>query len=272
MRSERTLLTVSVDLHTPIAAALEETGLPGLVDANRIDAAAMLVADAIAVGDRRGLRLLVETLRRAERHRISDSSSIREAAIAASGLVSVAEWALQRLPSEAAEREVQPNSHAHRFLIVLEENPGLNNLALADVLKIDESETSRIGRKLRDRGLVQKRQFGRWNSWSLTPRGTYLLHHVFGGSEPPTVARYPLGTYRKSPGGDAAASVRDESQLRAALVGSVALTLGVSIGEALRTSSLEATSNESVVTWSGFTDSAVPGAVGDYDREGESAP
>ncbi|MFP3964521.1 hypothetical protein SMC26_19570, partial [Actinomadura fulvescens] len=90
------------------------------------------------------------------------------------GLIDCAHWALRRLPS-GLQLGLQPGSHAARFLAAVAADPGLSNQELASRLGADETEVSRVGRRLLSAGVVWKRKEWRRNCWDITPRGRDYL-------------------------------------------------------------------------------------------------
>jgi DNA-binding MarR family transcriptional regulator len=91
------------------------------------------------------------------------------------GFIHVAQRALQRVPAASPIPAVEPGTHAARFLQVLSACPGLSNAKLAAELGVDETEVSRVGRGLIEKGLAARRRLGRLNSWEITPRGRHTL-------------------------------------------------------------------------------------------------
>ena len=91
------------------------------------------------------------------------------------GFIHVAQWGLQRAPAASLIPAVEPGTHAARFLQVLSACPGLSNAKLAAELGVDETEVSRVGRGLIEKGLAARRRLGRLNSWEITPRGRHTL-------------------------------------------------------------------------------------------------
>jgi len=91
------------------------------------------------------------------------------------GFIHVAQWGLQRAPAASLIPIVEPGTHAARFLQVLAACPGLSNSKLAAELGVDETEVSRVGRGLIEKGVAARRRIGRLNSWEITPRGRQTL-------------------------------------------------------------------------------------------------
>ncbi|MEV6851880.1 ROK family transcriptional regulator [Actinoplanes sp. NPDC051411] len=151
---------------------------PAITDGH-FNALAMLVTDASLTGDgatleaaQRGLQWLFH------RHPGSnvseaDRSETRGRLL---GLIDAAHWALQRLPS-GLQLGLDPNSHAARFLVAVARQPGLSNQDLALRLGVDETEVSRVGRRLLSSGVVWRRREWRSNAWDVTPRGRRYLEN-----------------------------------------------------------------------------------------------
>ena len=90
------------------------------------------------------------------------------------GLIDTTHWALRRLPS-ALQLTLDPEGHAARFLLAVAREPGLSNQEVAARLGVDETEASRVGRRLLATGMVWRRREWRRNVWDLTPRGQQYL-------------------------------------------------------------------------------------------------
>jgi hypothetical protein len=86
------------------------------------------------------------------------------------GLIDTVQWALRRLPS-GLQLGLHPDGHAARFLVAVTRRQGLSNRELAAELGTDETEISRVGRKLLAAGVVWRRKEWRHNAWDVTPRG-----------------------------------------------------------------------------------------------------
>lgn len=113
------------------------------------------------------------------------------------GLMDVTQWALRRLPARL-QLALAPSSHAARFLAVVVRRPGLSNQEIAACLGTDETEVSRVGRRLLAAGVVMRRKEWRRNVWDATPRGRQyaessgLLTSPASGM-PAIVARHGVG-------------------------------------------------------------------------------
>jgi predicted NBD/HSP70 family sugar kinase len=86
------------------------------------------------------------------------------------GLMDVTQWALRRLPSRL-QLSLVPTGHAARFLVAVIQTPGLSNQEIAARIDADETEVSRVGRRLLAAGVVMRRKEWRRNIWDATPRG-----------------------------------------------------------------------------------------------------
>ncbi|MFG2712302.1 ROK family protein [Streptomyces goshikiensis] len=92
------------------------------------------------------------------------------------GLIDVTHWALQRLPS-GLQLSLDPDGHSARFLLTVAREPGLSNQVIAVRLGVDETEVSRLGRRLLAAGVVWRRKEWRQNYWDVTPRGQRYLEN-----------------------------------------------------------------------------------------------
>lgn len=166
----------------PILAEISSEGGPR-TDGD-FNALAMLLIDSTLNGDEESLRSLQDWLR-IERARCAGGkhSSDLELYGRLLGLIDVSHWALERALPLDDMRYIERGSHANRFLRQLTAEPGLANRELADRLGVDETQISRVGRRLRERGLVASRLFGRRNRWELTPKGLRTLQVLEGVHE-----------------------------------------------------------------------------------------
>ena len=126
--------------------------------AQEVDALALELVDAILDGDAAALRAKLAELRSARSEALT-------------GLISTAQWALERLPSS---EPVAHGTQAWRFLSELRER-SRGSSELRTMLGVDETQVSRTGRRLLDAGLVTRRKAGRSVTWQLTPRGHQAL-------------------------------------------------------------------------------------------------
>jgi hypothetical protein len=139
-----------------------------------LSAASLGIVDAILHGDIEALEAAPDPLRAALARMFEDAGHAREIRGWLLGMLAFTEWSLQRLPS-TAELELGQDSHAHRFLDALTDTDGpLGSADVRDLLGIDDSQMSRLGRKLLASGVVIQRRIGRTAHWELTPRGRQL--------------------------------------------------------------------------------------------------
>jgi predicted NBD/HSP70 family sugar kinase len=145
----------------------------------------MLVTDASLAGDGPALSAAQDGLQWLYR-RYSDAGSLAPGQLEHRGrllgLIDTTHWALRRLPA-ALQLSLDPDGHAARFLVALSAEPGLSNQELAGRLAVDETEVSRVGRRLLAAGVIWRRKQWRRNVWDLTQRGRdYLAGTGLGAS------------------------------------------------------------------------------------------
>jgi DNA-binding MarR family transcriptional regulator len=137
---------------------LVTTVSPDTRTAQEVDALALELVDAILAGDTATLQAKLAELRSARSEAVT-------------GLISTAQWALERLPSSES---VAHGTQAWHFLSELQHG-SRGSSELRPILGVDETQVSRTGRRLLDAGLVTRRKTGRSVSWELTPRGQKAL-------------------------------------------------------------------------------------------------
>ena len=137
----------------------------------RLEAVALGLVDALLERDDETLAAALQALRDARARTNGDQELVGwlDAAIA------FAHWGLERVPSRAA---VAQGTQAHDFLGVLGGSAQLGSAELRRLLEIDETQVSRTGRRLLERGLVTRRKVGRQVFWRLTPRGQRVLEEA----------------------------------------------------------------------------------------------
>ncbi|MGI5374530.1 ROK family protein [Streptomyces sp. CA-251387] len=138
---------------------------------------AMLVTDASLTADEPAIRAAHDGLRRLYGHHVRadrDQDAHAELRGHLLGLIDMTTWALRRLPS-GLQLSLDPQGHAARFLVAITQQPGLSNEQLAELLDVDITEVSRIGRKMIAAGVAWKSRQWRHNSWGITPRGAQYL-------------------------------------------------------------------------------------------------
>ncbi|HEX8083047.1 MAG TPA: TetR family transcriptional regulator [Solirubrobacteraceae bacterium] len=151
-------------------------------DAGRREAVALGLVDALLEGDHETLAAAVDALRDAHA-RAGGDAELRGWLDAA---VAFAHWGLERVPSPAA---VARGTHAHDFLRVLDGAPQVASAELRRVLEVDETQVSRTGRRLLERGLATRRKVGRQVFWQITPRGRRALEEAPAPAPAPAPAR-----------------------------------------------------------------------------------
>jgi DNA-binding MarR family transcriptional regulator len=134
------------------------------------------------------------------------------------GFIHVAQWGLQRAPAASLTPAVEPGTHAARFLQALAACPGLSNAKLAAELGVDETEVSRVGRGLIEKGLAARRRLGRLNSWEITPRGRQTLAALAAaasGADDGVTSYAPIGSAERDKYGTWQQSAQQELLCRA---------------------------------------------------------
>lgn len=137
----------------------------------------MIITDASLCADEPALVEVQDGLQWLHRHYLDVNAldgEQREQRGRILGLIDVVHWALRRLPS-GLQLALQPDGHAARFLQAVARRQGLSNQQLAAELGTDETEISRVGRKLLAAGVVWRRKEWRQNAWDITPRGRHYL-------------------------------------------------------------------------------------------------
>jgi len=102
----------------------------------------------------------------------------------------IARWGQQRLEFSKASLKVTRNVAAHRFLWALRRGAGLTNTDLVGLGVGGEEWVSRVGRELREDGLVVTARSGRNKIWELTPQGERIVDELGApGAQPPRLPR-----------------------------------------------------------------------------------
>ncbi|XVQ16331.1 hypothetical protein ACQP1W_42875 [Spirillospora sp. CA-255316] len=140
----------------------------------QFSALGMLITDASLCADEPALVEMQDGLQWLHRTHFLDTPALdgdqREQRGRVLGLIDTVHWALRRLPS-GLQLSLHPEGHAARFLVAVARRQGLSNQQLAAELGTDETEISRVGRKLLAAGVVWRRKEWRHNAWDITPRG-----------------------------------------------------------------------------------------------------
>jgi len=134
----------------------------------RREAVALGLVDAVLNADTPTLTRALEALRdaRARTHGDEHLTGWLDAALA------LAYWGVERLPTPSA---VTAGTQDHAFLRALDGSAHRASADLRRVLEVDDTQVSRAGRRLLQRGLVARRKVGREAYWLLTPRGRHAL-------------------------------------------------------------------------------------------------
>lgn len=195
--------TASVrDRRTEVRRLIDEMEHAKVITDGHFSALGMLITDASLSADEPALVECQDGLQWLHRHYL-DVDALdgpqREQRGRILGLIDVVHWALRRLPS-GLQLALRPGGHAARFLVAVARRPGLSNRQLAAELGTDETEISRVGRRLLSAGVVWRRKEWRHNAWDLTPRGRRYLET--SGLLPPDAEAGPSA----DPGADAGRS------------------------------------------------------------------
>ena len=136
-----------------------------------VDAVCLGLVDAVLQGDADTLDSALNALRGVRADAAGDERLVGclEAAIA------FAYWGLERVPAAAC---VEPGTQAHDFLAALDGRSGMASSELRQLLETDETQVSRTGRRLLDRGLATRRKVGKQVFWHLSPNGRRALEHT----------------------------------------------------------------------------------------------
>jgi DNA-binding MarR family transcriptional regulator/AcrR family transcriptional regulator len=163
------------------------------------EAVVLGLVDALHAGDGATLSEALDALRDARAHADGrlELSGWLDAAIA------FAYWGLERVPSSPG---VGPGTQAHAFLRALDGSPQRGSAELRGILDVDETQVSRAGRRLLERGLVMRRKAGRQVFWQLTPRGREALDETPAAARPGDSEFWQEALRRGFDGAPAAAS------------------------------------------------------------------
>src|SRR5687767_558699 len=142
-------------------------------DAPRQEAVVLGLVDGLLTADAETLGAALTALRDA-RARAADDPQLLGWLDA---VIAVCVSGLDRIGSQEA---VAPGTQAHAFLRALDGTQHAGSSELRSVLGVDETQVSRTGRGLRERGLVARRKAGRQVFWQLTPRGRRALEDAPG--------------------------------------------------------------------------------------------
>ncbi|CNF27010.1 Uncharacterised protein [Mycobacterium tuberculosis] len=165
------------DRKTEIRRLIDAMEHAKVIGDGHFSALGMLITDASLSADEPALTECQDGLQWLHRHYLDVDAldgAQREQHGRILGMIDVVHWALKRLPS-GLQLALQPDGYAARFLVAVARRQGLSNQQLAAELGTDETEISRVGRKLLSAGVVWRRREWRHNAWDLTPRGRQYL-------------------------------------------------------------------------------------------------
>lgn len=155
----------------------------GAVTEGDFSALAMLLVDATLRGDEQSLKSVQEWLRWEYGEGVLATGNLDEEAVRYGrllGLTDVSHWAIERVLPVASLSRLERGAYATRFLRELVASPGLSNQELADLLAVDQTEISRVGRRLLEDGMAVRRRLGRRNCWEISPKGRRSLQLLDG--------------------------------------------------------------------------------------------
>jgi AcrR family transcriptional regulator/DNA-binding transcriptional ArsR family regulator len=169
---------------------IAELGLVHPADDGRLEALALGLVDALLDADETTLRTALEALRDVRGRALSAEPErgpeLERLLGWLAGMIAVAHWALERLTPESTLAAVPAGSQAYLFLQALGRSTHVGSSLLRQLLETDETQVSRTGRRLLERGLVSRRKVGRQVFWELTPRGRRALELTPPGSSAPS--------------------------------------------------------------------------------------
>ncbi|TYB41199.1 hypothetical protein [Actinomadura chibensis] len=165
------------DRRTEVRRLIDSMEHAKVISDGHFSALGMLITDASLSADEPALVECQDGLQWLHRHYLDVDGldgAQREQRGRILGLIDVVHWALRRLPS-GLQLGLRPESHAARFLVAVHRRQGMSNKQLSAELGTDETEVSRVGRRLLSAGLVWRRKEWRHNAWDITPRGFQYL-------------------------------------------------------------------------------------------------
>jgi AcrR family transcriptional regulator len=151
------------------------------------DGLALGLVDAVLDADATSLSAVLAALREARAG--ADEGADERLAGWLDAAIALVYWSLERITPEATLGGVARGTRAFDFLSAVGERPGVGSAELRELLETDETQVSRTGRQLLERGLASRRKAGRQALWDLTPRGRRTLELV--AARPPEPAPAP---------------------------------------------------------------------------------
>ncbi|WP_406722911.1 hypothetical protein OG968_24255 [Streptomyces althioticus] len=128
------------------------------------------IIDASLLGDAENLHVGLETLRSAH-VRLPAAGDTARAEAQVTAMMETMRAALDRARQAELEDTLDPSTRAAKMLTLIYEVPGITSTQLKEDLETGESQVSRSGRALAERGLVIKTRHGAERRWRTTPRG-----------------------------------------------------------------------------------------------------
>ena len=163
--------------HAEMARLVAEMDRVAALSEGHFNALGMLVTDASLAADARALEAAQDGLQWLYR-RYADMDALGRDEVEHRGRllghIDTTHWALRRLPA-ALQLRLDPQGYAAQFLVAVAQQPGMSNQQVAGTLGVDETEVSRVGRRLLATGVVWRRKQWRHNVWDVTPRGRQYL-------------------------------------------------------------------------------------------------
>jgi DNA-binding MarR family transcriptional regulator len=131
------------------------------------------IADASLLGDERALCAGIEALRSAHAGLVGRDAP---GAVRLDGMLAAfaetAHASLDRIRQQQLADDLDPSTVAARMLALIDGKPGITSGELTEELRVSDSEVSRTGKALGERGLAVKTRHGKERFWHPTPRGT----------------------------------------------------------------------------------------------------
>ena len=140
------------------------------------------LVDANLLADADNLHTGLEILRSAQA-RLQPSGPTARLEAMVSVLADTARSALDRARQTRLAENLDPGSWAARMLVAVVAERGITSTEIVNKLRADESQISRSGRALVERGLAVKARHGRTRGWSATPRGAAVAERLRQRSE-----------------------------------------------------------------------------------------
>jgi DNA-binding MarR family transcriptional regulator len=137
------------------------------------------VADASLLADDGALHAGIEALRSAHAGLVNRDAP---GAVRLDGMVTAfaetAHASLDRIRQQQLADTLDPSTLAARMLVLIADKPGITSGALSWTFSVGDSQVSRTGRALVERGLAVKSRHGKERYWRLTPRGAAAARQV----------------------------------------------------------------------------------------------